>query len=330
MMSCYNASQYLSEAIESILQQTYSDYEFLLINDGSTDGTLDILRTYASEDKRIVVVDKKNTGLADSLNVGLKAARGKWIARLDADDIALPERLAQQMAFVHWDPSVILLGTACVLIDQSGGAIGRYRYPAGHHSLVTQMEKHGSPFPHSSVLFHKETVIRIGGYNGRFVPFCEDVDLWLRLSRIGVIACLPQVLVKIRKHGSNITSRSSMASRTVMATAVNVCHFLRAKGVIDPSQKHAGTWKEFLTWLTQRLDHESYLESCCQWSRMTQDFSLSVASGRRLCASLQLVGGLLRSGCACDIIARRLFGSNLPAQLADEWIQAHVDCRQGV
>ena len=101
VMSCYNASRFLAEAIESILRQTFTDFEFIIIDDGSTDDTLDIIRTYAQTDPRIVVIEKANTGLADSLNVGIGAARGEWIARQDADDVSFPDRLFHQIEFLR-------------------------------------------------------------------------------------------------------------------------------------------------------------------------------------------------------------------------------------
>ncbi|MHB8130909.1 MAG: glycosyltransferase family 2 protein, partial [Mobilitalea sp.] len=113
LMSCYNASRWLSEAVDSILRQTFENFEFILIDDGSTDNTWEIIQKYRAQDKRIIALLKKNTGLADSLNIGLNEAKGEWVARLDADDISLPERLFEQFKFVQKNNKVGLLGAGC-------------------------------------------------------------------------------------------------------------------------------------------------------------------------------------------------------------------------
>ncbi|MGO9953181.1 MAG: glycosyltransferase family 2 protein, partial [Dissulfurispiraceae bacterium] len=139
LMSCYNASKYLAEAIESILNQTFDNFEFIAIDDGSRDNTSDILKDYARADSRIILLEKENTGLTNSLNIGLKTARGKWIARMDADDVSLPNRFEDQLEFVQVHAGVILLGTSCIVIDQSGKVIRRYEYTAVHHQLIKKI-----------------------------------------------------------------------------------------------------------------------------------------------------------------------------------------------
>jgi glycosyltransferase involved in cell wall biosynthesis len=324
-MSCCNASQYVSDAVESILEQTYSDYELLLINDGSTDNTLDVAKEYASQDKRIVVVDKSNTGLADSLNKGLGLARGEWIARLDADDIALPDRLAKQMSFIQRHETVVLLGTGCIIIDRSGSEGAHYRYPVDHDSLVRRLVTYGSPFPHSSVVFHRETVMGIGGYNRRFVR-SQDYDLWLRLSEIKTIACLPEALVKIRKHPCGISNHNAGSTALTMGMAAGVCHFLRAKGASDPSQEEDDrAWEDFLCWLVERMEQEPAFESYLQWLNMRRDFSASIESGGRFGAALRLAGGLLTSGHPYRILLNRLRRPEFHPQLADEWLRTRAN-----
>src|SRR5688500_1611394 len=111
VMSIYNAERWLEEALDSVLAQSFSDFEFLLVDDGSTDGTARIIARYAARDDRCRVITKHNTGLSDSLNVGIERARGEWIARLDADDIAVPTRFEEQLTYLRKNPGVVLLGT---------------------------------------------------------------------------------------------------------------------------------------------------------------------------------------------------------------------------
>lgn len=325
LMSCYNASRYLSEAIESILNQTYSDFEFIVVNDGSTDDTLDIIRRYASQDDRIILLDKKNTGLADSLSCGLRVAQAEWTARLDADDISLPDRFARQVAFLEGNRSVVLAGTGCVLIDERGTPGRNYRYPMRHDAIVSQICGGGSPFPHSSVMFHRQTAIRIGGYNRRFAR-CQDVDLWLRLSRVGKIACLPEVLLKIRKHDACITNFNNGPESVIMGMAARVCHLLRVRGTPDPSQGSDAVWREFLDWLFVWMDKHRYCQLGREWSNIRQNCYAAVQSGGRLRGALELARGLLASGHVCKIIRHKLSRSSVPSRLAHDWIQA---CARG-
>ena len=117
-MSVYNTARYLPMAVESVLGQTFADFEFIIVDDGSEDGTDQVLAAYAY-DARVQVVRKEHTGLPDSLNVALREARGEWIARMDADDISEPERLEQQLARVYKDPNVVLIGTGCTIINEA-------------------------------------------------------------------------------------------------------------------------------------------------------------------------------------------------------------------
>ncbi len=136
LMSCRNASRWLQEAIESVLTQTFPDFEFVLIDDGSSDRTWEIVQQYAKCDSRIVPIAKRPTGLSDSLNVGINRARGRWIARLDADDLSEPTRLQEQVRFVRSHPTTVLLGSAFIEIDESGRSIRRHSYPASHLGKV--------------------------------------------------------------------------------------------------------------------------------------------------------------------------------------------------
>jgi len=131
--------------LTSILSQTFTDFEFILIDDGSTDNTLDIIKDYQNRDNRIITIEKKNTGLTKSLNVGLTRATGEWIARMDADDISLPTRIEQQFQFVNEHPDIMLLGSAYFTIDNKDRIIKQYRYPAEHSKIITWIEKTVQP-----------------------------------------------------------------------------------------------------------------------------------------------------------------------------------------
>jgi glycosyltransferase involved in cell wall biosynthesis len=321
LMSCYNGVKFLSEAIESILAQTFTDFEFILIDDGSTDDTLRIIKDYAAKDKRILVIEKKNTGLTNSLNVGIRAARGKWIARLDQDDVALPTRLQDQISFISKNLKVVLVGTGCIEIDEKGRIVGNHLYPNDRNRLERMFKRAGGTFPHSSAFFRRDKAIAVGGYCERI--FTEDLDLWFRLSEIGDIACLPAKLVLIRKHGGRLSSHDQGFSALIFGFAAIVCHILRSKDCFDPSKADEKSWKDFVDWLKIRLEQQNcfdrrlfYSDLKNKWYQLEPQSCWSKGLGFAKLA--------LRHPIYClQIVRDKFWGSNLPAQLADEWIQSH-------
>jgi glycosyltransferase involved in cell wall biosynthesis len=195
LMAVYNGERFLREAIESILGQTFQDFEFLIINDGSTDDTREIVLSY--DDKRIRLVDNEhNLGLPRSLNKGLKIAEGKFIARQDADDISEPKRLSRQVAFLEAHPEVALLGTWYKEIDAQGDIIGSRELPCNYTEIRWSL-LFFCPFVHSSVMLRRSVVLgQIGIYNES--SDAEDYELWSRIARCFPVANLGEYLVRFR------------------------------------------------------------------------------------------------------------------------------------
>lgn len=258
--SCFNASQFLAQAIESILGQSWGDFEFLLLDDGSTDHTLEIIQGYSVRDRRIAVVTKPHSGLIDSLNTGLRRARGDLVARMDADDVALPQRLERQVLAMRRNRDLLLLGSGCVEIDEEGHALKRHSYPTSHASLVRNLERMRPFFPHSSVMFRRRRALELGGYRARFV-WAEDRDLWLRMALAGTIGSLKDPLVMIRKHPAAVSSFRGGKPQQVVGTAATVCHLRRKARLPDPSEMNEDRWAEFLTWIGRKLEEEGYLSA---------------------------------------------------------------------
>jgi len=178
-MSVHNGAKHLTGAVESILSQTFGEFEFLVIDDGSTDNSCEILSSY--RDTRLKIIRQSNIGLTKSLNKLLDLAQGEYIARQDADDIAMPERLAKQVRFLDEHPDYALVGTQVVIINDSGSPIGNSNIPTRHRDLVGRLAFYSS-FVHSSVMFRKSCVVEIGGYDELF-PYAQDYELWVRLIR---------------------------------------------------------------------------------------------------------------------------------------------------
>ena len=201
LMSVYNGEQYLAEAINSILDQTFTDFEFVIINDGSTDSTDDILRSY--KDPRIRVFEQSNIGLARSLNRGVSLARGEYIARMDHDDLSMPERLAKQVDFLDTHPEVGIVGAACLFRDEIKGV--EWKPPV--HTLDEELRRNlikGNPFIHTSVMMRKSLLEMVGGYDESY-PFAQDYALWVQLATHTKMANLPDVLVVHREHWKTVS-----------------------------------------------------------------------------------------------------------------------------
>lgn len=201
LMSVYNGERYLAEAVESILNQSFTDFEFIIINDGSTDRTSEILCQYT--DSRIRLVEQANMGLTRSLNKLLALTRGKYVARMDADDISLPERFAQQVAFLDSHPDTGVVGTAALVRDEIKG--GEWIYPvATSDERIRRSLVKGNPLVHTSVMMHKSVIEKMGGYNESYT-FAQDYELWTRLIKHTKMANLPDILVIHREHSGAIS-----------------------------------------------------------------------------------------------------------------------------
>ncbi len=202
LMSVYNGEKHLSESIESILNQTFTDFEFIIVNDGSSDSSPEIIESYS--DERIQIINnEENIGLTKSLNKAIKQARGEYIARQDADDISLPNRLELQLEFLERYPEVALLGTGIYVIDENGDAIEkRIMHPNPKKSLLK-----GNRFIHGSVMFRKSAIDEFGAYN-ETLRYSQDYELWLRMSKKHNVRNLTAPLYKLRMHRGSILSKN--------------------------------------------------------------------------------------------------------------------------
>jgi glycosyltransferase involved in cell wall biosynthesis len=205
LMSVHNGERYLSESVESILNQTFADYEFLIIDDGSTDETWNILADYGKQDRRIVLVrNEHNIGLTKSLNKGLNLARGKYVARQDADDVSLPNRVEVEHEFLEEHDAAQLVGSNLEIIDHNGRRQGALNRACSPDRVAWWMLFYNYVGGHSSVLFRRAAALDVGGYDPS-IRYAQDYDLWLRLLRLGDLAILPDVLLRWRLHDGNVS-----------------------------------------------------------------------------------------------------------------------------
>jgi len=199
-MSVYNGERYLREAVDSILGQTYGDFEFLIINDGSTDGTRDILESYA--DPRIRLVHQENMGLTKALNVGNRLAVGQYVARMDADDLSAPERLARQVELAREFPEAASISTGARVLFADRQEV---RTPRFSDSTLPALLLERNPIIGPSTMYSRGVVLAAGGFDGQH-RYAQDRDLWLRLAWAGErFRVVEEPLYIIRKHSASVS-----------------------------------------------------------------------------------------------------------------------------
>jgi hypothetical protein len=205
LMSAFNGAAFLPEAVESILNQTFSNFEFLVIDDGSADGTARLLA--AVRDPRMRVVrNEQHLGLTRSLKAGVELARGQYIARMDADDVALPERLEKQVALLMKRPEIGILGSACYVIDQAGREVGLLHMPEDD-LRIRWTSLLGNPFAHPTVMLRRDVLMNSGLNYDETFQATQDYDLWMRMLRYTCGGNLGEPLIRYRMHTDRVTSK---------------------------------------------------------------------------------------------------------------------------
>lgn len=192
----YNQSEYLQEAVESVLNQTYKNIEIIIVDDGSTDNTLGVVRSF--DNNKIIYIQQKNKGASSARNTGIKKANGEYIAFLDSDDLWLKNKLRKQIDFIKENPEIGLLGTGCYQMINIGKMIHKKIFPFENKILQKDLIKY-NPFIQSSVMIRKNVFDDIGLYDEKFKE-SEDYDLWLRIAQKYKIANLPEALITKRYY----------------------------------------------------------------------------------------------------------------------------------
>lgn len=198
-MPAHNAEKYIRSAIKSILNQTFKKFELIIINDASTDKTLDIIKSFSRKDPRVKLISNDTRlDIASSLNKGISMASSNIIARMDADDISLPQRLELQYKLINSSKNIAVVGANIVLIDEDGNEMATRSYPTSSRELKGCLFKY-SPFAHPVVMFRRDVFEEVGQYNPKYSP-TEDLDLWFRLGSKYEFGSIPKPLLKYRLY----------------------------------------------------------------------------------------------------------------------------------
>lgn len=229
IMPVYNSEKYLAEAVQSILNQTYKNFEFICINDGSSDKSLEILEGFAKNDSRIVVINQPNSGIVSSLNYAISLAKYDFVARMDSDDISHPARLEKQLSFLLSNSDISILGTSYNYVDVNGNILDT-RKPPRDNQRIKGMMLFGSPLCHPSVMFNKRA---IGSdlYYDKYFNHCEDYELWVRLSNKFKFCNLPDILLDYRVHDKSVSRENNEIQIANKVKSINK-HLLRPERAI--------------------------------------------------------------------------------------------------
>lgn len=227
VMPVRNGARYLELAVRSVLAQTFADFEFIIIDDGSSDQTPAILASLAESDVRIRLLRTSGEGIVVALNEGIRAARGAIIARMDADDIAMPERFRMQVEALRAMPHLVALGSCAITIDEEGGETGRMTVATDASAAMSELMRSNS-FLHPTMMFGRDAAADAGLYRPACI-YAEDYDLWLRLSERGEMANLVQPLLRFRMHSLQTSKTRRLTQRAATAFARQIA-IRRRKG----------------------------------------------------------------------------------------------------
>jgi len=265
-MAVYNGERYMREAVDSILAQTFPDFEFIIVDDASTDSTPAILDSY--NDPRLVRLrNEDNIGLTRSLIRGLTPARGEYIARMDADDVSLPERLERQVAYLDAHPEVGLVAAPFVFMDEAGNEKTVSRPPTDRCQLRAVLVR-GNQFCHGVAMFRRACLDTVGGYRDAF-RYAQDYDLWLRILERYEVACLDDVLYKYRVTFNSI-SVTKLAEQDAYHALARECARRRQVGIPEdfkPVEKVSETTGRPIQFIDRLRARKAMAEYNMIWGR---------------------------------------------------------------
>lgn len=236
VMSVFNNEADLSDAVDSILTQTFTDFEFIIINDASTDNSKILINKYSQKDSRIQIINNPhNIKLTASLNKAIAVAKGDYIARQDADDISLPTRLEKQLTYLDEAVDVGAVGCFSQIIDEEGEVLQSLIYPKNHDDIIKQHIVENQ-FIHGTLMFRNSLLNELGGYRNEFI-FSQDYDLTLRAQEVSVLNNIPETLYCSRFGSTRISSQKSHQQKAFSNMAIEFAK-TRRDGQLDPIQSH--------------------------------------------------------------------------------------------
>ena len=244
IMPVYNSERYLPFAIESILAQTFRDFEFIIVNDGSTDSSLEIIQRFQAQDSRIRILDLPHQGITKSLNSAINIAQGKYIARMDADDISMPERFEKQYQYMEAHPEIAVCGSGVLIIDEEGDVIKKDRVICSPEKIEKRHLSGKCSLKHPSVIIRADILRKVNGYNEN-LPYAQDYDLWLRIGEIGELENLPTPLIKFRRNSKSVSYSKKREQWEAACKAIDDASVRRGVTIQQPVYKEHSYYSFF-------------------------------------------------------------------------------------
>lgn len=323
VVACYNAEPYLRDAMESVVGQTFADWELIVVNDGSTDGSLSFLHGLAGQDARVRVIDQDNHGQNAAANLAISIARAPLIARMDADDLCHPTRLEKQVAFMHRNPGVGLLGTQiCRLGDCKSGLSSSF--PTDHDGIVDALLQNHHAICNPTIIFRRELFEQIGGYWEHNIA--EDWDMFLRMAEISRLANLDEVLFSYRFHRGSINGRRIVEAQLFNEYAAELWQ-LRRQNRDQISFEEFSTHHPSSNWPASWL----FLLDCHSIGQYRQAVA-EIYGGRQLRGTSRLALSMAMSPArtlrrATRMVSRAIMGSPEPVVYADPFNAAKLNAQ---
>lgn len=291
----YNAGAYLRPALASLRWQTFERWEAVCVNDGSTDESLEVLREFASADARFRVIDQPNSGIVGALNRGLAEARAEWVARMDSDDLATPDRLSTQWQSTRRDPGLVAVGSNVLVVDPEGDPIRTTRYPTTHTSIRQSLLAGRETLAHPTMLLRRSVALAAGAYRPEY-EWVEDTDLWLRMIDAGRFANIETPLLHYRLHEKSVCWNRRATQRERLASLLREAHTQR--GLEPPASlappKRGKTSPAAGKWARQAARAGNYGTAWKQWRRLVAQQPLSSTTLRVTAEmSLRLAGSAI-------------------------------------
>lgn len=242
VMTVYNTERYVAEAVESVLSQSFRDFEFIVIDDGSTDRSTAMLNDFAKRDARLRLVSRPNTGIVAAANEGIGMARGRYLARMDSDDVCLPHRFETQVKYLDEHPECVLVGSRVAVVDPYGSPVFDSGQKLTHEEIDAELLSSGGGWAvvQPSAMMRTEAVRRVGAYRGRH-NVSEDQDLFLRLAEVGRVANLPEPLLLYRRHYKSVMHTQWRQRQEVKERIVREAY--ERRGLPMPADWRFDDWK---------------------------------------------------------------------------------------
>jgi len=306
VLAVRDGALYLPRAVESILGQTLRELELIAVDDGSSDATPELLRRAESADPRVRVLRQAPAGLVAALNRGCAAAAAPYLARMDADDIAFPDRLARQAEFLDHHPGAALVGSAVVRIDAAGREVKRTVCPTTHAEIVSELERYNC-FTHSTIMMRADRLAAVGGYRAAYLH-AEDYDLWLRLAERGELANLSDPLLYYRVYPDQVSIRH-IEQQVISSVGARAAARVRRTTGADPTPAAGAVTAAHLR----------------EWGVDQASLDAAIDEGYRYAVYLMQQSGLRR-----DAVSRLCGDARLRRLLVGAcWREARVSLRRG-